>query len=119
MPDVGDSQFFAGPDGSDRFTNQNSIHDDLITDLEVATCELMFGRNVRADRVRVPVKLDSISGRERIECNEHIVAGIELEDLGRHQSRSSCLPTEVSPGYCKTSTALSAVWNTIETGGGV
>src|SRR5215469_3276010 len=88
MPDVGDSQFFAGPDGSNRFTNQNSIHDYVVTDLEVATCELVFGRNVRAERVRMPVKLDSISGREMIERNKHIVAGIELEHLGRHQSFS-------------------------------
>src|SRR5262249_51670213 len=109
MPDIGDSQFFAGPDGSDCLTNQNSIHDDVITDLEVAACELVFGRNVPAEGVRMPVKLNSISGREMIERNKHIVAGIELEHLERRQSRFSLFSKrKLRPVIVKHFAALSA-----------
>src|SRR5665811_1543357 len=55
----------------------------------------MFGRNILGESVALTVKFDSIAGFQVGECDQHVVAGIELEHVEMHRS--------FELAYCRTS----------------
>src|SRR5437016_3163831 len=62
------------------FPYQDAIHDDVGTDRQIRSRELVFGWNTGNHRVRLPGELNLISLFQISQGDQDIVSGIELQD---------------------------------------
>ena len=92
MVDVARRQKLPGRNWFDSSANQNSVHNDIVADAEASHGELVFGRNILWGSVVPASEFDSFSGFQVGEGDQNVVAGIELEHAGMHQSFKASLP---------------------------
>src|SRR5262249_45525485 len=72
----------------DRFADENTVHDDGLSDGEIANRKFVFRRDVRAKQIGGARKGYRVAGSKILEGHEKVVARGELKNFGIHRLRS-------------------------------
>ena len=94
MPNVGRRQQTSAGDCHGCLADQTTIHNDLTANGKVIGREFMFRGDIRDQSVRLAFEVDDLSLLQVNQGDEHIVFGVELEDLMIHNQKdwASSLP---------------------------
>jgi hypothetical protein len=90
--DVAGRQKFSGRNWLNGSANQNTIHNDIVTDAESSRGELVFGGNILEKCVGLASEVDSFAGLQIGEPDQNVVAGIELKHVSMHLGFETSLP---------------------------